>query len=181
MSTQVELVPLRCLRCSTLVPAAPEEVAWVCAQCGQGLLLEIDRGLVYLPVHYSAHIKPGQTGQPYWVCTGHVFVEREPYRGSSEKIARESKETWDQGRQFYLPAYAERLDELLARAQKFFQTPPLLEEGPAVPFAPVVLSPQDLPAAAEFLVLSVEAARKDKLRQVEVKVVLEAPTLWILP
>ena len=35
----VELVPLLCVRCQAPVPARPGEVAWVCEQCGQGLVL----------------------------------------------------------------------------------------------------------------------------------------------
>ena len=64
---------------------------------------------------------------------------------------------------------------------QLLQRPPDRQEGPPATFAPVVLSPEDLTAAAEFIVLAVEAARKDKLRQARVKVVLESPSLWILP
>lgn len=181
MTNPVELVALRCLRCSTPVPAAPDQVAWVCAQCGQGLLLEEDRGLVYLEINYSPTIKPNTTGRPFWACTGHVFVERETYSGGSDRIARESRDFWGQARQFFIPAYAAPLEELLAQALQLIQHPPDPRPGPPAAFMPVVLSPSDLTAAAEFIVLAVEAAHKDKLRRAQVKVVLESPTLWVLP
>jgi hypothetical protein len=177
----VELVALRCLRCSTPVPAAPEQVAWACAQCGQGLLLDEEKGLVHLAISYSPAIRPDTPGRPFWVCTGHVFVERETYQGGSERVEREIQEYWGKGRRFFIPAYAAPLEELLAQSQQLLERPPDLTEGPPAAFAPVVLSPQDLTAAAEFIVLAVEAGRKDKLRQARVKVVLESPSLWVLP
>jgi len=181
VTNPVELVALRCLRCSTPLPAAPDEVAWACAQCGQGLLLEEDRGLLHLAIHYSPAIKPGATGRPFWVCTGHVFVERETYAGGSDRITGEMQDFWGEGRLFFIPAYAAPLEALLEQALQLLQRPPDRQEGPPTAFAPVVLSPEDLTAAAEFIVLAVEAARKDKLRQARVKVVLESPSLWILP
>jgi hypothetical protein len=181
VSNPVELVALRCLRCSMPVPAESDQVAWACAQCGQGLLLEEEKGLVYLAIHYSPNIKPNTSGHPFWVCTGHVFVDRQAYHDNSERIAREAQDFWGKGRQFFVPAFSASLEELLAQAVALLQKPPGQEEGPPAGFAPVVLSPADLPAAAEFIVLAVEAARKDKLRQAQVRVVLESPSLWILP
>ena len=181
MTNPVELVALRCLRCSTPVPAAPDQIAWACVQCGQGLLLDEERGLAYLTINYSPAIKPNTAGRPFWACIGHVFVERETYSGGSERIDREAQDYWRDGRQFFIPAYAAPLEDLLAQALELLQHPPEPRQGPPAAFAPVTLSPADLTASAEFIVLAVEAARKDKLRQVQVKVVLESPGLWILP
>lgn len=181
MTKPVELIPLRCLRCSTPVPAAPDQVAWACAQCGQGLLLDEEKGLAYLEINYSPLIKPNAVGRPYWICRGHVSVERETYSGNSDRIAREVQDYWGQGRQFSIPAYSAPLEDLLAQAVEMLQRPPDRVAGPAAAFAPVTLLPADLAAAAEFIVLAVEAARKDKLRWAQVKVVLESPSLWILP
>lgn len=181
MTTPVELVALRCLRCSTPIPAAPDQVAWACAHCGQGLLLEEDHGLAYLEINFSPGIKPNTAGRPFWACTGHVFVEREAYSGGSDRIADEALDFWGQARQFFIPAYAAPLEELLAQALQMIQHPPDPRPGQPASFAPVVLSPADLTAAAEFIALAVEAARKDKLRRAQIKVVLESPSLWILP
>ena len=74
MTAPVTLIPLRCLRCETSVPAQPEEVAWRCSQCGQGLLLDESKGLVPLEIHYSADIPPNGVGKPFWVAEGQVTV-----------------------------------------------------------------------------------------------------------
>jgi len=177
----VELIPLRCLRCSTPVPAAPDQVAWACMQCGQGLLLDEVKGLAYLEINYSPLKKAIGRAGPICVRYRHVFIERDAIRGGSNRIASEVEEDWGQGRQFFIPAYSAPLEDLLSRAVEMLQRPPGSLSGPAAAFVPVTLSPGDLTAAAEFIVLAVEAARKDKLRQAQVKVVLESPSLWIFP
>ena len=35
MSAPVELIPFNCLRCGYALPAALDEIAWVCSQCGE--------------------------------------------------------------------------------------------------------------------------------------------------
>lgn len=181
MAAPVELVPLRCLRCETPVPAQVEEVAWVCAQCGQGLLLDESAGLVELEVHYASGLAEGKTGRPFWVADGRVRLERETYGGFSKGGAGEAEGFWGQARRFYIPAYACSLDELLEAGARFLRQPPPLEPGPAVKFLPAILSPEDLQALAEFIVVAIEAERPDRLKKVDVSVELFRPALWILP
>jgi len=56
-----------------------------------------------------------------------------------------------------------------------------LQEGPAARYEPVTLSPDDAPALAEYIVMAVEAGRKDSLKAAEISVYLEPPDLWVLP
>jgi hypothetical protein len=181
VTAQVALVPLRCVRCDTPVPAEPQEVAWACTQCGQGLLLDEIQGLSPLEIHYSSGIAANQKGKPFWVARGSVNIKREAYAGKSDKINREVDKFWGQGRTFVIPAYMATLEELLAAALGYLKKPPSLNEGPVAKFNPATLSPKDLTAAAQFVVMAVEADRKDKLKRLEPGVELDEPVLWILP
>ena len=58
MDQPVTLVPLACPQCATPVSAGVEERAWVCIQCGMGLVLDESQGLKPLTVHYSSEVKP---------------------------------------------------------------------------------------------------------------------------
>ena len=59
MSRRPGLVALQCTRCSTPVPAEPDEVAWICLNCGQGLLLdEVEGGLRAIAVRASVVKRP---------------------------------------------------------------------------------------------------------------------------
>jgi len=178
MTALVELVPLRCLRCETPVPAEPEEVAWRCSQCGQGLLLDESKGLVPLEIHCAVGIPPNGVGKPFWVAEGQVTVMRDTYSGDKSSDAHHF---WGDGRRFILPAFAGTLENPLAYSLQYLQQPPALQPGPAARFEPVTLSPADLTATAEYLVMTIEAGRKDNIKVLSVGVSLSVPALWVLP
>ena len=180
MDQPVELVPLLCLKCSTPIPASADESAWVCAQCGQGMLLDPKIGLVPLDVHYAAGILPNTPGKPYWVADGQVTLSRESY-GSGGKEGREAELFWSQPRRFFLPAFAASLEALLSQAIQMLLQPPPLQNGPAARFESVTASVEDVQPAAEFIVMAIEAGRKDKAKKIDFALKLSHPELWILP
>lgn len=179
MDKPVELIPLLCVNCQTAVPAEPDERAWVCGQCGQGLLLDEEHGLVPLEVHYIAGISPEDKGKPFWVARGSVKLSRETFDRSGE--AEAAQRYWGEARRFFVPAYTCPMEELLPLGRRYLSNPPVLQEGEAVSFEPVTLSINDMQALAEFIVLALEAERRDQLKRVEINLQLEQPTLWILP
>lgn len=178
MDRPVELIPLVCSKCNRPVPAEPGQVAWACEQCGQGLLLDESKGLVPLEICYAAGINPNTKGKPFWVAEGRVTLHREMYAGNSE---REAQAFWSQPRRFFVPAYVTQLNSLVEAGVSLLYKQPDLQPGPAAAFEPVVLQVEDIQPAAEFIVMAVEAGRKDKLKEVNFNLQLSAPVLWILP
>lgn len=177
MDELVGLVPLQCVKCQTPVPAEPDERAWVCSNCGQGLRLDEASGLLPLEVHYAASIRPGSIGSPFWVAEGRVQLNRETYDRSDEMEA--AQRYWGERRRFFVPAYTCPMKKLLNLGRHYLFSPPKLEAGEAVPFEPVTLSLKDVQTLAEFIVLAVEAKRKDQLKRVEINLQLDQPSLWI--
>ena len=179
MDQPVQLIPLVCIKCQTPVPAQPDEVAWVCGQCGQGLLLDVSQGLAPLEVNYAAGIAPNTPGKPFWVTEGRVaFASRQTYSGNED---REAHNFWGQPRRFYVPAFTSTLEDLLEVGSKLIVRPPSLQAGSPVRFDPVTLAPEDVNPLAEFIVMALEAGRKDKLREIQFSVELSSPVLWIMP
>jgi len=154
-------------------------VAWVCGQCGQGLLLDVSKGLVALEVNYVAGIAPNTPGKPFWVTEGRVgFASRQTYSGNED---RQAHNFWGQPRRFFVPAYNSPLENLLEVGSKLLVQPPSLQSGPATRFEPVTLAPEDVKPLAEFIVMALEAGRKDKLRDIQFSLELSSPVLWIMP
>lgn len=180
MDKPVELVPLICPQCSTPIPAGLEEVAWACAQCGQGTVLDESLGLEPLEIHYSAEIPQNTKGKPYWVADGQVRMKRETY-GSSGKHGQQAEAYWSQPRRFFVPAYQEALARLLELAKAMLLDPPELSPGPPASFEAVTLYREDVPSAAEFIVMAVEAGRQDQIKSLDFELKLSKPVLWILP
>ncbi len=178
MDKPVELIPLLCIRCSTPLPAGVDEAAWVCAQCGQGLYLDESAGLAALDVHYAPGINPAKPGRPFWVCEGQVNLRRETYSGNEDI---EAQQFWGQRRRFMIPAFTCPQGTLLELGSQMLANPPDLQEGPAAPFLPVTFNARDTKPLAEFIVMAVEAARRDMLKEVQFSLQLSEPVLWVLP
>ncbi len=178
MVRPIELIPLVCVQCSTRLPAQPDEVAWVCPQCGQAQLLDDDDGLTPLTIRYAAGITPGSKGNPFWVAKGQASLRRETYSGNKD---RDAQVFWSQPRWFFVPAFNCSLETLVGTGARLLLQPPQLQPGPAAAFEPVTLPLADVTATAEFIVMAIEADRKDKVKQIQLKLALEPPALWILP
>ena len=180
MDKAIQLIPLVCIRCNSLIPSSLDEGAWVCAQCGQGIVLDEEKGLAPLQVSFTAGIAANTIGRPFWVADGIVIMKRESY-GSSGRQREEALLFWGEPRRFFIPAFSTSLEQLLAQATNLLLSPPALMAGPAARFQPVTLSSRDVPPAAEFIVMAVEAGRQDKLKKADFTLQLSAPSLWILP
>ena len=180
MATQsVELSLLKCPRCSAFVPAQEDEIAWVCAQCGQGLQLT-ETGLASLAVNWAA-ASPGLAQLrwlPFWVFTGTVkFTRRESYSGS-----RPPEKLWNAPCRFYVPAFAIPLQQMQDLGAELTRRQIFLKAGPAQgALTGCTFHLDDARQAVEFIVLTIEAAQSDKLKAVDFSLQLAAPELWVLP
>ncbi len=180
----VQLIPLLCCKCRYPVNAQVNEVAWVCEQCGQGLLLddtpEPGTGATNpLDIFFSSAIPQGKNGRPYWVASGKVEIQqRLTYKGNAQNDAARF---WSVPRLFYVPAWEAPLEEVIAGGVYMLKSPTAMEPGSRTPFLPVVSLPEDMHALAEFLVVSIEAERSDAMKRIDFSLRLEPPQLWILP
>lgn len=176
----VELIALKCLRCETPIPAAPDEIAWVCQRCGQGMILDEGKGVSPQTFRFAAGIQPGKKGSPFWVVGGSLRLNRETY-GAFGKKDDEASQFWAVPRRFFIPAFACDLETTLQFGAGLLRTPPSLSEGSTAPFLPVTVSPKDIYPLAEFIVVALEAERKDSIRQIDFTLELRNAELWVLP
>jgi hypothetical protein len=178
MNTSVTLLLLKCPQCSTPVLAEEDEVAWVCATCGAGLQLA-DAGLSPLVVRWAAP-RPGQradSGRPFWVFPGSAhFSSRLSFSGHTEPEA-----LWNNPVRFFVAAFACPLAQLQNLGADLTRRQPAITAAPAGALKGCTFLPEDARRAAEFVVLTIEAARPDKLRLVQFTLQLGAPELWVLP
>jgi hypothetical protein len=179
MSQGVRLIPLLCSRCQTPVPAKPDEVAWVCEQCGQGLLLNEEKGAVPQDIFFSTAIAQNGSGWPYWVSRAQVTItKRETYSGNQMKAAMAF---WATAHLFFVHASRQSIDEIVSTGVKLLRNPVGMQAGGRTRLSPVVLPPGDLRALAEFMVMSIEADRSDAMRELQFKLDIDPPQLWVLP
>jgi hypothetical protein len=172
---------LKCLRCGALVPAQEDEVAWVCAQCGQGLQLG-PASLAPLSINWAA----GRAGPdaarlrwaPFWAFVGAVtFNRRESYHGR-----RPPEKLWAAPVRFYVPAFTAPLRQMADLGADLTRRQIRPKAGPPQGLlSGCTLSLDDAAQAADFIVLTIEAAQSDKLKSVDFSLKLSQPELWMLP
>ncbi|MBP7694344.1 MAG: hypothetical protein KA764_20645 [Anaerolineales bacterium] len=180
MANSISLAPLLCPNCRTALPAHADESLWRCAECGQGWqLAEAEpSGLAPLAIQFDARLDPRVHGRPFWVAEGRVTVSREMYSGNQTRAAQEF---WAAPRRFCVPAFTCPLETLVELGMELITRPPDLRAGPPAPFTAVTLPRADVRDMAEFIVVGLEAGRRDQLKRVEVSLTLGEPELWILP
>ena len=178
-AASVELRLLKCLRCGALVPAQEDEVAWVCAHCGQGLQLAPE-GVAPLTVKWAAGRARVASlhWAPFWVFVGTVtFSSRESYSGS-----RPPEKLWRSPVRFFVPAFTATLRQMQELGADLTRRQVQLAAGPAQgALAGCTLSLDDACQAADFIVLTIEADQSDKLMYVRFSVNPAQPELWLLP
>ena len=174
------LIPLQCPKCQTPVLSEPDEVAWLCSNCGQASKLDEKQpsGLSLLDIHFASGIQPGQQGRPFWVAQGLVSVQRETYSGNE---TRQALEFWQKPRSFFVPAYTCTLEQLIDQGIQLIKLPVVMTQGQVSPFLPVTLAVDDVRPMAEFIIMGIEAERRDMLKTVNFQLNLAAPSLWVLP
>lgn len=180
-SSSVQLARMLCVKCNTPVPAEENEIAWACAKCQQGLLLT-PTGLAPVTVQWAA-LKPGTANArwlPFWSFTGRVqFQRRQSFGGRADP-----DKLWESPQRFFIPAYELPLKDLEDLGAALLKRGLRPTPGPAPAggaLSACSLFPQDAQQAAEFVVLTIEAERRDKLKQIEFTIETTEPELWLLP
>lgn len=180
MTSPIQLLQLKCIHCQTPLSANEEEVAWLCAQCGKGTqLTSSDLAPVKLVWVASRPNVTTARWHPFWVFVGKVnFTRRETYDGGEEP-----NPLWNSPARFYIPAFTTNIDLVESLGAALTKSQSNFKPATAVsPFNDCTLLPEDAWTAAEFVVLTIEAERKDMLRHVEFIIAERTtPELWLLP
>ena len=174
------LQPLQCLKCQSPILAEIDEVAWLCPTCGQAAYIDEKQasGLSPIEIHFADGIQPGQRGRPFWVAQAVVAVQRETYSGNEN---RQALEFWQKPRIFFVPAYTCTLEQMISQGMQLLKQPVSMMQGQVCQFEPITLAFEDVRPMAEFIVMGIEAERRDMLKSVTLQLNLAPPTLWIIP
>jgi hypothetical protein len=108
-----------------------------------------------------------------------VFHRRQSFGGRTDP-----DKLWDTPQRFFIPAWELPLKELEDMGAALLKRGLRPAPGPAPAggaLSACSLFPEDAVQAAEFVVLTIEAERRDKLKRIEFKIEASAPELWLLP
>ena len=176
----MKLVLLRCPSCSAALAPNDDDLIVACPQCGAGVQLS-DEGLEPIEVRYAAGAAQpkAEAWRPWWVFTGRVEIIRRDTQGGNQRD--EASQFWAQVKRLYVPAWELSLQSVRDQGLALLKQQP---EWRAIPrpttarLTPVVVSVVDARKLLDYLVVTMEASRKDWLKDIQFSIEAGWPELW---
>lgn len=181
----MKLLALRCPTCAqSLKPQNPEVVVLRCGGCGTAVSLS-ESGLDTISVQFAAAaVEEFDAWAPLWVFNGRVHIHSRQTQGRDRQAQQDAEQLWGYPRRLYVPAWdlpteaACQLGGNLVQHQPTFQP---ADPPKRVTLIEAVITPEDALKLLEFVVLNVEAARKDWLKDLQFTIEVTTPQLWAIP
>ncbi|MCP4359794.1 MAG: hypothetical protein GY796_17440 [Chloroflexi bacterium] len=181
----MKLLALKCPQCGQrLEPHHNEAVVVGCTNCHTAVRLT-QTNLTEIPVHYATPAKEKvDAWLPFWVFDGRVHIQERQVQGSSKGADKDAAKMWGQPRRLYAPAWNIRAGEARSMGGFLTRKQPDLQAVPRPENALVqeaIITPEDGLKVLDYIVLSMEARRKDMLRDLRFKIEVGQPELWAIP
>lgn len=182
----MKLLLLRCPTCQAPLRPENDDVIVSCETCLATVSIGEDGVNVVEDVQYA---QPGGRGTPQvwlpmWVYYGRVNITSRKTQGSNKRALKESQAFWGEPRTLYVPAWDMSIPEARELGSELVVNQmPLraLAERPQAPLVAANISFEDARKLLEFVVLTIEAKRKDWMRSLEFSIETPPPTLWGVP
>ena len=176
----MKLIVLRCPNCGQELTPGDDDLIVLCAPCGTAIEFT-EEGLRPIEIKYAASAAKSTEWRPWWVFTGQVSITRRETQGGNQRD--EALRFWSQVTRFYIPAWELSLQSVREAGLAQLQKQPQLQAMPrptGARLTPVVVSAIDARQLLDYLVLTVEAGRKDWLKDLQFTVEVGQPELWAL-
>ena len=182
----MKLLLLRCPQCQSPLEPGQLDVVVGCGHCYAAVAVD-ETGLRLMKVSYAAmrgDLEEVEQWLPFWVFNGRVHITKRDTQGSSMFSSKNPEQYWDSYRNLYVPAWDLPMATAREIGQKFTQEQTRLQAMPPpseTRLVSAIVSPDDALKLMEFVVLSIEAQRKDWLKRLKFHIEAGAPELWALP
>jgi hypothetical protein len=187
----MQLLALKCPTCGqNLKPQRNEAVVVSCGNCKTAVSLH-QSGIKAIDVKYAAPSSTTvETWLPLWVYSGKVNIKRRESQGGSKGADKEAAQLWGSVQRLFVPAWQESAHQAREIGSQFVVRQPVFEtiaptETMALPESMVlqeaIITPEDGLKLLDFIVLSLEAGRKDWLEDLQFEIQTMGHELWAIP
>jgi len=182
----MKLIALRCPTCSTPLAAENDDVVVNCNTC-QTIVAISQNGPVKMAVRFATI--PGQQAAinqwvPFWLFNGRVLIKRRDTQGGGGSAEKDSQQMWQSPRALYVPAWELSMNTAQSVGSRLIEQQPQLqpvERPEGAKFISATVTPGDARKLLEFIVLAIEARRKDWLKNLEFDIEVGEPQMLALP
>jgi hypothetical protein len=179
----MKLVALYCPQCAQPLAVNHDDVLLTCGNCRAAVYID-DNGPRPAKVYFAAGRVQESNWRPFWVFSGWVKMTQRVSQGGGRSGNEEAEEMWGTPRRLYVPAWELNLQAAQEIGARLIQKQPEFEfiTPPAeATLTAATVGPADAKKMLEFIVLAIEARRKDWLRELTFHLEVGEPDLWALP
>jgi hypothetical protein len=186
MNSGLELVRLRCQKCSADLSGRDGEIFLYCSSCGSGYELDDQEQLQPTTVYFARAQATPQSFLPFWIFDARLELQEREAKsgitslfGNSKGLIRvfEERKTI----RFYVAGFASDLEEKKSMSLQFTYDQPELEFiKPLEKVERLELHQNDARKIADVLFLTSEIEQRDMLRSLRYKLELENPSVIVI-
>ncbi len=181
----MKLLALKCPVCGQrLTPKHDQVLVMECGQCGTAVSINHTTGISQTAVQYAQAKENAEVWLPMWVFDAWVRITSRQTRKGDGRSEKASHELWRSPRQLFVPAWT--LDTQTARqlGTKLIENQPQLQavdKPNGTVMTEAIVTQEDALKLVEFIILSIEAERKDWLTDLKFEIQTNATNLWVIP
>jgi hypothetical protein len=182
----MKLIALRCPVCATPLAAENDDVVVACGQCHTAVAIG-QNGPAVVDIRYvlpAGQQSGGGQWVPFWVFNGRVVIKSRETQGGGGSAEKDSKQLWQSPRALYVPAWEMSLHTAQNVGSRLIEQQPdlqLVERPDGAQLINAVVTPADARKLLEFIVLAIEARRKDWLKNLVFELEVGEPKLLAFP
>ena len=181
----MQLVALKCPTCGqNLKPQRNEAVVVSCGECKTAVSLH-QSGIKAIDAKYAAPSSNNvEAWLPLWVYTGRVNIKRRESQGGSKGADKDAAKLWESAQRLFVPAWQEPVVQAREIGSQFvvrqlvFET---IDPTDNMMMQEATITPEDGLKLLDFIVLSLEADRKDWLEDLKFEIQTTGHELWAIP
>jgi hypothetical protein len=182
----MKLILLRCPVCGEGLQPDQDDIVVACTNCHSPISIT-QNGPIKAKVQFALpkNIRRGSENQwrPFWVFEGRVEIINRVTQGGRSR-QKDAEKLWGRTGRFYVPAWDLQPHTAQSVGIRLIENPPEIELIPRPADAHLMaanVDSEDGRKLLEFIVLAIEARRKDWLRDLDFQLEVDDAKLWALP
>lgn len=182
----MKLILLRCPNCGEPLNPDNDDVVITCPNCQTAVAIAVN-GAQKMTVRYAVPVGESISGKkwfPFWIFEGRAHILKRETQGGSRSGRKDSEKFWGSNRRLFVPAWdidmhnAQEIGGRLIQKQPDIHFVNLPENAQLISAS---VTPKDARKLLEFIILAIEARRRDWLKDLEFKLEINDPELWGMP
>ena len=183
MSSEIQLVALKCTQCGEPLSAKQRNVVLYCCGCGSGFEVLRQQPLSKVNVYFARLNRTATEFHSFWAFDATLAGVKREAKGGFFKNPKGLISLFEERPtlRFYISAELKDLSEKDPLGLQLTRDQPELEFlHPGKEFPSLEISQEDARKIAEFLLITSEAGQKDSLRRLDYQLQLNNPMLMAI-